>query len=107
MKTQHQVTEKQVIRAAYAKALIVDESHAKLEFSPAGFVYNIGLIVEATGKSFVQVVEGVKEFALKDHQRKKELARFKRSDELEYEQAWEEAMPSMVSFTGNHNAATN
>lgn len=106
MKTQ--VTEKQVIKAAYAKATIVDERNALGEFTPAAFVHNIRLIAEATGKSFVQVVEGVKEFALKDHQRKKELARLKRSDELEFEQAWEQAMPSASSFTGgNYQAATN
>lgn len=107
MKTQQQVTEKQAMKAAYAKAVIVDESNALMEFSPAGFIHNVRLIAEATGKSFVQVVEGVKEFACKDQQRKKELARLKRGDELEYEQQWEQAMPSFGSFLGNRNSATN
>ncbi len=105
MKTQ--VTEKQAMRAAHAKALIMDEQNAMGELTPSAFVHNIQLICRETGKSFVEVVESVKDFALKDHQRRKELARLKRSDELEFEQAWETAMPSYVSFTGNRNAATN
>ncbi len=105
MKTQ--VTEEQVIKAALAKATVVNEWDASRELTPAGFIHNVRLICAATGREFVQVVESIKDYALRESRRKKELARLKRSDELEFEQAWETAMPSYVSFTGNHSAATN